>query len=345
MATADVTVMGAGVFGLAVGYACAQRGAKVQVIDPHGVAAGSSGGIVGALAPHVPDQWIDKKAFQFESLIMAEDFWARVTDITGLSTGYGRTGRLQPLANDAAIALARERVESAATLWEGKAIWEVIPTTGAAWEPISPSGMLVHDTLTGRIHPRQATRALAAAIMALGGDIVTNGTPQGRIVWATGWTGLQEMTALHTRQVGNGVKGQAILLRFEARDAPQLFADALHIVPHSDGTVAIGSTSERYFDAPDVVDDLLNDVYARAMVQFPVLADAPEIMRWAGVRPRSRTRAPMLGRHPFTKGAFVANGGFKIGFGMAPKVGDVMADLVLEDRNTIPADFDPALSL
>ena len=48
------------------------------MIDPHGVAAGASGGLVGALAPHVPENWNDKKAFQFDSLIMAEGFWGDV---------------------------------------------------------------------------------------------------------------------------------------------------------------------------------------------------------------------------------------------------------------------------
>ncbi|MEO5615955.1 MAG: FAD-dependent oxidoreductase, partial [Cypionkella sp.] len=36
---------------------------------------------------------------------------------------------------------------------------------------------------------------------------------------------------------------------------------------------------------------------------------------------------------------FVANGGFKIGFGMAPKVAEVMVDLVLEGRDAIPEGF------
>jgi glycine/D-amino acid oxidase-like deaminating enzyme len=35
----------------------------------------------------------------------------------------------------------------------------------------------------------------------------------------------------------------------------------------------------------------------------------------------------------------VANGGFKIGFGMAPKVAEVMADLVLDGRDGIPEGF------
>ena len=135
------------------------------------------------------------------------------------------------------------------------------------------------------------------------------------------------------------MKGQAILLNYAASGAPQLFADALHIVPHSDGTVAIGSTSEREFDDPTQVDHQLDDVHTRAIAAFPVLADAPIIARWAGVRPRSRSRAPMLGYHPFEEGAFVANGGFKIGFGMAPLVGDVMADLVLDGVDRIPEAF------
>ena len=57
----DVTIRGAGIFGLSIAWECARRGAKVTVVDPQGVAAGSSGGIVGALAPHVPENWNSKK--------------------------------------------------------------------------------------------------------------------------------------------------------------------------------------------------------------------------------------------------------------------------------------------
>jgi glycine/D-amino acid oxidase-like deaminating enzyme len=44
----------------------------------------------------------------------------------------------------------------------------------------------------------------------------------------------------------------------------------------------------------------------------------------------------MLGPWPGRPGQFVANGGFKIGFGLAPGVARVMADLVLEGRDGIP---------
>ena len=38
-------------------------------------------------------------------------------------------------------------------------------------------------------------------------------------------------------------------------------------------------------------------------------------------------------------GHFVANGGFKIGFGMAPKVAQVMVDLALNGQDSIPDGF------
>ncbi|MDC0738006.1 FAD-binding oxidoreductase [Cognatishimia sp. SS12] len=342
----DVTVMGAGALGLSVAWACLLRGAKVQVIDPGGVAAGASGGIVGALAPHTPENWNDKKAFQFDSLIMAEDFWRGVEDAGGLSGGYGRLGRLQPIADARALELAQARAAQAETLWQGKAQWRVMPAAEAgAWCPPSPSGYVIHDTLSGRLHPRQACEALAAALRAKGGRILAEGPVAGQVIWATGWQGLMDLSAEMGRAIGNGVKGQAVLLDLDQRDQPQLFADTVHVIPHADGTTAIGSTSERDFDAPDTVDAQSDALLARAVAAMPQLAEARVIRKWAGVRPRARSRAPMLGAHPTRSGHFIANGGFKIGFGMAPKIAEVMADLVLEDIDAIPEDFRPEASL
>jgi len=346
MAMADVTVLGAGIFGLSVAWACAQKGAAVRVIDPYGPGAGSSGGIVGALAPHVPENWNDKKAFQLDSLLMAADFWAGVEAGSGVSTGYARTGRLQPIADAAALDLARARALSAASLWQGRATWAVVRADSFdGWKPDSPSGWLIHDTLTARLHPRQACAALVAALVAKGAQVVADGPMEGAVVHATGVAGLCALNAELTRSFGNGVKGQAALLALDMRDAPQLFVDTVHIIPHADGTVAIGSTSEREYDDPASTDEQLEQLIDRARASVPALRDAPVIGRWAGVRPRSRSRAPVLGVHPVQKDQFIANGGFKIGFGMAPKVAQVMADLVLDGVDTIPAGFRPEASL
>jgi glycine oxidase len=145
--------------------------------------------------------------------------------------------------------------------------------------------------------------------------------------------------------VGNGVKGQAALLRYDAGDAPQLFADFIHIIPHDDGTVAIGSTSERFYDDPTGTDDALDDIIARVVAAVPVLQGAEVIERWASVRPRAKSRAPILGAHPLYPGQFIANGGFKIGFGVAPKIAEIMADLLLDGVDNVHADFRVEASL
>ncbi len=342
----DVTVMGAGAFGLSVAWACVTRGARVQVIDPNGVAAGASGGVVGALAPHTPENWNVKKAFQFDSLSMAKAYWAEIDSISGKSSGYGCTGRLQPIADERAMNLAQARAIGAQNLWQGKANWKVVKAEDVGdWKPRTPSGYLIHDTLTARIHPRQACESLAEALRTKGAMIISDGDALGQIVWATGWRGLVDLSSQIGKPIGNGVKGQAILLELNKPDLPQLFADTVHIVPHSDGTVAIGSTSERDFEDPTSTDEQIDQVLAKAIAAVPELEAAPIVARWAGVRPRAKSRAPMLGQHPERESEFIANGGFKIGFGMAPKVGEVMADLILEGKDTIPDDFKPEASL
>lgn len=340
MARVDLTVRGAGIFGLAIAWEAARRGARVRLIEIDRVGAGSSGGLVGALSPHVPESWNEKKAFQLESLLMAESWWGAVEAASGLSSGYGRVGRLQPLADQAAVDLARMRSHSADDLWQGRAAWQVVPATGAAWEPVSPSGWLVEDNLSARLHPRLAAQALVAAIRAAAGEVIFGEAADvGPVIWATGLAGLAALSADLGRVVGAGVKGQALSLRYRAEMLPQLFVDGLHVVPHVDGTVAIGSTSELTFVDGAAVDGQLDALHAKAVAALPVLAVAEVVARWAGVRPRAKTRAPLLGVWPGRPGHYVANGGFKIGFGMAPKVAEVMVDLVLDGRDEVPEGF------
>ena len=339
MASVDVTVRGAGIFGLSVAWACVQRGARVQVVDPNGPAAGSSGGIVGALAPHVPENWNPKKAFQLESLLMAEGFWAGVAEAGGRDPGYARTGRIQPVLAEDVLPLARARGDGAAALWQGRAEWQVTRDV-PGFAPQSPTGWYIFDSLTARVHPRQACLTLVAALEAKGCPVLADASDAGQVVWATGWQGLLGLNDALGRKVGDGVKGQAVLLRHAVPEAAQLFVDGLHIVPHADGTVAIGSTSERDFDVAHATDGQCAVLLDKACAAVPELAGAEELARWAGVRPRARSRAPLLGAWPGRPGHFVANGGFKIGFGMAPKVGQVMADLVLdEDGSGTPEGF------
>ncbi|MES2145656.1 MAG: FAD-binding oxidoreductase [Pseudomonadota bacterium] len=336
----DVTVMGGGIFGLSCAYEMQARGARVHLVERHAIGAGSSGGPVGAMSPHVPELWNPKKQFQLDSLLMAAAWWQRVETTASLSSGYARLGRLQPLADAEAIAFAQARTATAAQLWGDAARWSVITDPGTGFAPLSPTGTWVHDTLSARIDPRRALTALAAAFRTLGGTItIGDHRPQGETLWTTGTAGLADLSEALGQPLGAGVKGQALTLAFDAPDAPQLLCDGLHVVPHDNGTVAIGSTSELVWDDPATTDAQLDMLHARAVAFCPWLRDAPVIDRWASLRPRARTRAPMLGHWPNRPGHHVANGGFKIGFGMAPKVAEVMAGLILDGKDAIPNGF------
>ena len=336
--TVDLTIYGAGIFGLSIAWEASRRGATVQVVDPHGPGAGASGGVVGALQPHTPDLWDAKKQFQLESLLQAEPFWEGVEATSGISSGYARIGRLQPLATERAVVLARERCDDALTRWGDAAHWHVTSDAGD-WSPPSPTGQYLHDTLSAILHPRRGIESLATALQLRGVQITSEAPVQGAVLWATGWQGLSDLSEAFDHPMGNGVKGQAALLAHDASGQPQIFADGLHIIPHLDGTIAVGSTSERYFDDPRSTDAQLDDIIERAGLVMPILKGAKTLTRWAGVRPRAASRAPLLGAWPGRKGHFVANGGFKIGFGMAPKIADVMCDLILSGTDTIPEDF------
>lgn len=347
MATLDVTVRGAGVFGLTAAFACLERGARVRVVDPRGPGGGASGGIVGALAPHMPNSWNEKKAFQFACLEDAEARWRRVEAVSGIPVGYGRTGRLQPLADDRAVALVRSRMDDAERNWGTEFLWRIVDAdTLDGWTPASRTGLFLFDTLSARLHPRQACESLGAAILALGGTIADEAADEGHVIHAEGWEGLVVLSEALEAGLGGGVKGQAALLRHAApAGAPQVFVDGLHIVPHADGTVAIGSTSEREFDDPTATDDALDALVDRAMEAMPILHGAAMIERWAGVRPRARSRAPLVGPWPGRAGHVIANGGFKIGFGIAWGVADLVADLVLKGRDRVPRSFRTDASL
>jgi glycine oxidase len=356
---ADVLVVGAGIFGLACARACLARGLSVIVADRDGPGAGASGGLVGALSPHPPERWNRKKAFQREALQTAEAWWQAVARDGGTDPGFGRCGRLIPLATPAALDLARARAEGALRHWTG-ARWTLVPPDHLPdWlDPAAAHFGAVWETLSARLHPRRAVAALAAAVTARGGAIRTGwqaeevaegcvrfdrGTLTARTVVLAAGTGTFPLIATLTgRALGQGVKGQAALLAADASDRPMIYTDGLYIVPHSDGTVAVGSTSETAFADPRATDARLDALIDRARRISPALCDAPVLERWAGLRPRAPRPDPMLGPLPGHPHVLAATGGFKTGFGLAPAVGAAIAAKAMGETPALPPGFTSA---
>ncbi len=88
----------------------------------------------------------------------------------GVDPGYARCGRVQALADARAVELARGRADGAMRC--GRAG----PNGGCGQADgrrrgslLAASGWVVEDTLSARLHPRQAAAALVAAIARAGG--------------------------------------------------------------------------------------------------------------------------------------------------------------------------------
>jgi glycine/D-amino acid oxidase-like deaminating enzyme len=363
----DVLVIGAGIMGLWAARNAIRAGKRVTVVDSGEAGGGASGGFVGALMPHMPDRWDAKSQLQFEGLIAIEEAIADLEEDTGLDCGFRRCGRVIPIVHPNTLEQIRGRIEGANRHWRGFSLQLLQPPyrqTPAEWldEGAAQFGAQL-DTLSARVDPRRYVGALAryvrsTATLIEGAQVIeidarspsvrlADGTvlAAGAIVVAAGWRAyrlLQPfMGQLATAgRLGQGVKGQAVLMRFaHDDDRPILFDDGNYVVPHTGNRIAIGSTSRTEwqtgkFAAPGAFDPGDTSFLARALELAPVLRNGEIVERWAGVRPRNRLKGrgtePYCGKVPGYENLTALIGGFKIGFAIAHLVSleTVEADLV-----------------
>ena len=363
MTQPDVLVIGAGIFGLSVAWVAKRAGLSVRVLEAVAPGHGASGGLVGALTPHAPSRWRDMMRFQFEALLDLPEHIARLEEETGLRTGYHRSGRLTPLPTEKARAGAERDAEAAPDVWGDRARFELlerVPYEAEGWiRPEAAPFGLVRDTISARVDPRAYVGALAHA---LGTDVVTGveahsidferksvtwGVGEifaGAIVLAAGWQVWDLLGKAAPGLRGQPVKGQSALFAAPAEGLPVIYQDGLYIVPHSGGRVAVGSTSEKQFDDPFATDAKLDEVIEKARTICPALKDARVLERWAGLRPKPPGREPVVGSLPNHPGIWLAAGGFKISFGIAHAVADVVVDGLLGTtaKRQLPESFAPS---
>lgn len=363
----DLLVAGGGVMGLWTALFAARKGLSVHLVDRRHLGAGASGGVLGALMPHLPDRWNAKKAFQFAALVSLEAAVAALEAETGLSAGYRRSGRLIPLAKQQNRDSAVRQAQDAQSVWttpERVFAFEVLdsaPVSGWPTTDAMPHG-LVHDHLAARLSPRGLVAALKAALEQYAHVKITEGAGLAALDPAAGLGRLDDGTCLSfghcvlaagvetfplleslttlAKPAGMGVKGQAAILQASVDPAfPVIFADGLYIVPHENGLVAIGSTSENSFEHSESTDALLEALIDKARHMAPVLAHAPVVERWAGVRPKAIGREPMVGRHPDHANLSLMTGGFKVSFGLAHALARTVLNEVGGGTLDVPPSF------
>lgn len=342
-------------------------GIPTLLLEAGTLASGASGGLLGALMAHVPDRWSQKKQFQFEALVSLETEIGRLESETGLTCGYRRSGRLIPLPKPHLRDIALGHSQDARQHWASGGhdfVWSVLePGEVPGLHPAFTGAGLIHETLAGRVSPRALMSVLATRLKASSSVRIVEGiqalridATQSRVLLADGssvsfghcivaagsssFSLLDDLGHGAFRSLGRPVKGQAALLKADLDPAhPIIFLNGLYVVPHDDGSVAIGSTSEEEFADPFATDAKLEDVLARARALVPALRDAPVTERWAGLRPKAIGRDPMVGPHEEHPSIIALTGGFKVSFGIAHRLADAALCAVIGQRMEVPEEF------
>ncbi|MFJ8438634.1 glycine oxidase ThiO [Kitasatospora griseola] len=372
MAPTDVLVIGGGIIGLGVAWRTAQRGLSVAVVDPS-PGGGAAQVAAGMLAPVTELQYGEEPLLR---LGMASNerygaFAAELTELTGLDTGYRRTGTL-------AVALDSDDREELRELhaFHGRLGLESQWLTGRECrrlEPMLAPGIRggLHVAEDHQVDGRRLAAALVAACKLLGvsfhrtqaAELVTDGEraigvrlltgeqlTAGRTVLAAGsrshlLPGLPDGVLPAIRPV----KGQVVRLRIPKLYAPFLSRNVravvrgqhLYLVPRADGELVIGATTEEMGHDTTVTAGGVYELLRDAHELVPGITELPLVETNAGLRPGSPDNAPLLGPTALP-GLAAATGHYRNGVLLTPVTADLLADyLATGELSPLAADFTP----
>ncbi|MEM8936536.1 MAG: FAD-dependent oxidoreductase [Pseudomonadota bacterium] len=113
----------------------------------------------------------------------------------------------------------------------------------------------------------------------------------------------------------------------------------VYICPKADGQVYIGATEIENCRDLEIDNAAIMDLRRRAHAIAPSLAKTTEVVRWAGLRPTTPDKAPILGRLvDGPDNVFLALGHYRNGVLLAPATANAMAELILSgDDHAIAA--------
>lgn len=335
----DVVIAGAGIIGLSLALELHGRGARVTVLDRAAAMAEASTAAAGMLAvddPGNPPALLPLAQFSAE---LYPRYLDRIAALSGQRVPFQTHITLQQDGPAPALTAA-----------------QLAPHLGGH-RPIDLSfSALAEDSLD----PRQLAPALLAAVRAAGisleehtgvlatsyrADAIELHTSSGDrttpyFVDCTGaWTQLgPDSPAVFP------MKGQMLAVATPST-APLRVAvrtHELYLVPRTigpnTGRIIIGATVEDVGYSKSTDEASIGHLYRKAVELFPPLASAPILDQWAGLRPATRDRLPVLGPHPGNPRHLFATAHFRNGILLAPATAQLLADL-------IAGNAPPALSL
>jgi glycine oxidase len=348
-----VIVVGGGIVGCAIAYELSCRGAAVRIVDTRGIARGATRASAGMLAPYIEGHLGPLRTIAVRSLALYDQFVARVTEDSGESIEYDRSGTLQ-VAHE-----PREYAELSALAQDlaGAGVAHALlgPDDALRFEPRlgadMAGGLAIFDH--GYVAAGALTRGLAAAAAKRGATIdnahvlAIDGGTSPRVVTSTGtlecdavvvaagsWAGALENPPGAPGHV-KPVRGQLVELRLPERAASRIvWGSQCYVVPWLDGTALVGATAEDAgFNESATVAGVRMLLDASAGL-LPALASAAFVGVRVGLRPMTADELPVIGASSTMRQVFYATGHYRNGILLAPLTAMAIAELVLDGRHS-----------
>lgn len=347
----DIIIIGGGIIGCALAESLAREGLSVVVIERGLIGREASWAAAGMLAPQSempePGPWFE---FCLAARRMYPETVERIRASTQIDPQYRNEGMFYLAYSEEEEATIRTRAEWQSAMGLGVEILD--PDEVLRREPSVAPGfrMAVHFKEDHQLDPRLMTRGFAIAARRAGARLMEYSPVVGilsegervvgvelagekmyanTVVLAGGcWSGL--LAGLGVPVPVYPVKGQMLLLQLPK----PLFAHTLHssriyLVPRLDGRVIIGATEEHDagFDKTvqaGAISRLLESAYEIS----PTLRVASLADSWAGLRPGTPDKRPIMGRCA-VEGLILAAGHFRNGILLAPMTARLLTRLIM----------------
>ena len=361
MPSADAIVVGGGVVGSAVSYALAREGISSILLERDEIAGHASGAAAGMIHPLGEASGIGTfLTYALRSFALFPELIAELRDRSGVDPEFNPCGALEVATNERSERELKQRVEvfaehgaewlDAATL---RAELPVAPEArGAFWSPREGCvrSPLLCRALTGAAAQLGAKIETGVGVVGLlreGTRVVGVATPSAEYRGNTVILCMGAWTPVFSTWLGadyslpiEPVRGQILSLT-----SPQsglrstVTGPGVYLVPRRDGQVVVGATEERVGFDCRVTADGLAQLLAAAAQLLPVLGNCTFRSAWAGLRPATPDRLPVIGAVPGSEGLLLAAGHYRNGVLLAPITARLVADLMLGKE--LPPDAEP----
>jgi glycine oxidase len=331
----DAIVVGAGIIGLSLALELNKQRLRVLVVEKGEPAREASWAAGGMLVDFLSETVPTLLELATASARMYPEFVRELEEESGLKIDLRSVGTLVLTGVETGHSPATTRAYA-------------LPRPFAELEPaLRIHGLTALFVKERCVDPRHLTAAAIGAARHRGVDFssgdavlaleVTNGKASGvrtnKTQFAAGmvvncagaWAGQIGPHPFPTRPV----KGQMLCVAMPEKELVRhvVRTPDVYLIPRSDGRMAIGATAEEAGFDKQTVPETIQKLRQAAIDLVPRLADARILEAWAGLRPGTPDKLPILGATP-TPGYFVATGHFRDGILLAPVTARVMGQII-----------------